>query len=288
MLNGFINQNIDRLIGSALVFILMIVTYTLVRIFLTKTLKQQNLRQTWINRLFYIVVIVGSYVVGEIWFEALRIFTALASLIGAALIVTHKEFILNISAHFLIKRKKLFKTGDHISIKNANGKVLTIGWQNFTVFSKSDRQYGYIKVPNHFIFQYELINHYEPYECLRVIFSTCISNQSNPIQAKKMLSTIVMQHTQTHYIELHANFKKSSASSLPEPTVFLLPDSNDPECIRLESQFFASPDKKKVIIDAITQDWIIAVQQASDIHFIHSNSSVSRLTALPTGDETHE
>jgi small-conductance mechanosensitive channel len=268
MILAWVNNNLNNLIGSAAALIFMAVAYGMMRLFLHKIVKNSNYRQIWVGRITYILFFLSLYIVGEIWFETLRIFTALASLIGAALVVTHKEFILNISANILIKNKNLFKVGDYISIKGHSGEILLTGWQEFTMLSKANTKHGYLKIPNHFIFIHELINHSQPSDHLSFYFSTYISVESDTVHAKKILHQIICKHTQEIYDKLKVKKNNhNNAKMLPE--VFISPHESDGSLIRLESTFFYYPDSRKKIIDLITQDWIIAVKSAHDINFAY-------------------
>ena len=265
MFMQWVSGNLSNLIGSIFVCFGLGVFYIVGCIFLNKKVKSPY-KTKWKNQLLYLFVLLGIVIIGEIWFETFRIFTALASLIGAALIVIHKELILNLTAAFFIKVKKLFKIGDHISIKGISGEVISIGWQSIVIFSKSGIQHGYSKVPNHFIFNHEVVNYSEPMGYLSISFSAYIAPRSNPVHAKKCLQEIIYKHTHNVYLELGSNDKnRLSAKRLPE--VFISTHENELYCFRLDSMFYYYPGGKKKIIDAITQDWIMAVQSSSDIWF---------------------
>ncbi|MCX7122541.1 MAG: mechanosensitive ion channel [Gammaproteobacteria bacterium] len=287
MILAWVNNNLNNLMGSAVVLMLMALAYGMMRIFLHKIIKNENYRQVWTGRIAYVSIFLSVYIVGEIWFETLRIFTALASLMGAALVVTHKELILNMSAKLLIKSKNLFKIGDHISIKGHSGEIISTGWQEFTLLSKANTKHGYLKVPNHFIFTHELINHSELSEHLSFYFSTYITVESDAVQAKKILHEIICKHTQEIYAKLKV--KKNNKSHLQVlPEVFLSPHESDGSLIRLESTFFYYPNSRKKIIDLITQDWIIAVKIAHDIHFAYPAQCVHLLASQSKSGENRE
>ena len=133
------------------------------------------------------------------------------------------------------------------------------------MLSHANTKHGYLKIPNHFIFTHELINHSQPSEYLSFYFSTYISVESDTIHAKKILHEIICKHTQEVYNKLKV--KKNHAQILPE--IFLSPHESDSSLIRLESTFFYYPGSRKKIIDLITQDWIIAVKIAHDINFAY-------------------
>ncbi len=151
-----------KLVSTVAVTIIMAIVFYVCRIIIRHHFESIKKRKRYQLRILYIIMVVFLIFIARIWIEGFSNIFTILGLIGAALVVTNKESIMNIVAWFVISWRSLFSEGDFIEINGKSGYVLNIGAFYFTLSNQKTKKTSHaklIKVPNGFVLNNVLINY---------------------------------------------------------------------------------------------------------------------------------
>ncbi len=146
----------NSVIKTAIVIVAVVVVDLVIEFLLLKRIanKRKRSKAKVITRNVLIVVLLFFLV--KIWVEGFLHFLALLGFIAAALTITQKENILNLTGGLVIMWRQTFAEGDYICIANHSGIIRNLGLFYFTV--DETLSHGFqektgrsVKVPNSFV-----------------------------------------------------------------------------------------------------------------------------------------
>lgn len=150
-----------------LVSLAIIIAVTTIRSLFIRQYIQRN-RSSSVVRLnknsTYIAITTVMVLLFFIWLPALGNILALFSILGAGVVIVHKEVILNFSGWLYILIRRPFEPGNRIRIGNAIGDVIDIRFLDFSMIEVRAREDGgqstgrIIRVPNSLLFTQSLAN----------------------------------------------------------------------------------------------------------------------------------
>lgn len=149
ILNQFFLKGINSVISGALIFLVAFVAYFFLKRRADNLKQKKRLR----SRALYISVFIFALVLIKIWVDGFTHLFTMLSLIGAGLVVSNKETIMNVVGWLIINWRGLFVEGDYIQIQHYVGYVDKIHLLYFKMYEinsldKCQITGKTIKVPN--------------------------------------------------------------------------------------------------------------------------------------------
>ena len=122
-----------QLAGSVAIIIVLSLLQRLIGRLTTQQVEDPDKRDLLQRLIRYTAVAFGAVLLGPIWIDKISpVFTVL-SLIAAALTITNKEHIINLTAWPVINWRRLFQPGDRVQIGTQIGDVVETGALYFTL-----------------------------------------------------------------------------------------------------------------------------------------------------------
>lgn len=202
------------LIHTAAAFIAVCILTTLCYFMFKRHLGTDKQRQKLRLRLRYIGACVFIVALCYIWIEGVKhIFTALG-LVGAGLMISNKETIMNFVGFLIINWRSMFSEGDFIQIQNHTGFVDKINPLHFKLYETTGLDQPQatgktIIIPNGIVIQTPVIT-FTPENNLKFYqlnFNASAKEQSNQIQS--IAQQIIDEVINTHY-QKNLDFKAST------------------------------------------------------------------------------
>ena len=199
-------DDITKTVVSGLV--LIAVYFICLRIYQAKYTKPIQILK-YEKRTAYILVFIFIFVVAKIWLHGFIHFFTILGLIGAALIITHKELLNNVSGCFIIVWRGLFIEGDYININEFKGYVNSIGLLYFTL--REDRTISvdtktYLKnhakltkIPNSYIINNPIINYTANSILCKNEVTAYVKPESDLEVTKEIISEIIEENLSNFY-----------------------------------------------------------------------------------------
>ena len=147
---GFLHLNLIKTVVA--LFIIGLLAFSFEYLYVRKiTNRRKRLRTKVMARNLIIISLIVIF--AKIWVDGFGHFLALIGFVSAALTITQKENILNLTGWLIIMWRNAFSEGDFIKIGNVSGVVKSLGVFYFTLEEISGNNYSdktgkIIKVPN--------------------------------------------------------------------------------------------------------------------------------------------
>lgn len=181
---------------SILLFIVLgIIRRILIRI-LNKTSEDVRERYYWRNVIRYSMVVLGLVGIGFIWIDQVGSVATFLGLIGAGLVISLKEPILNMAGFLFILVRRPFNVGDRVEIGSNAGDVIDIRLFQFTIneigkWVEADQSTGRIvHLPNSIVFTTPQVNFNKGFGFLWNEIGVSVTFESNWKKAKDLLLEI--------------------------------------------------------------------------------------------------
>ena len=148
----------------------------------------------------YVVVTIGAFVIGRVWFEGLPSLATFLGLITAGLAIALKDIVVNFAAWGFILWRRPLEVGDRIQIGEYRGDVVDLRVFQFTLLEignwvDAEQSTGRIlHVPNGIVFTEVLANYTKGFQYIWDEIPVLVTFESNWKKAKQLLSEIVELH----------------------------------------------------------------------------------------------
>ena len=148
----------------------------------------------------YVVVTIGAFVIGRVWFEGLPSLATFLGLITAGLAIALKDIVVNFAAWGFILWRRPLEVGDRIQIGEYRGDVVDLRLFQFTLLEignwvDAEQSTGRIlHVPNGIVFTEVLANYTKGFQYIWDEIPVLVTFESNWKKAKQLLSEIVELH----------------------------------------------------------------------------------------------
>ncbi len=148
----------------------------------------------------YVVVTIGAFVIGRVWFEGLPSLATFLGLITAGLAIALKDIVVNFAAWAFILWRRPLEVGDRIQIGEYRGDVVDLRVFQFTLLEignwvDAEQSTGRIlHVPNGIVFTEVLANYTKGFQYIWDEIPVLVTFESNWKKAKQLLTEIVELH----------------------------------------------------------------------------------------------
>ena len=222
---GVIPSLVDRLgADSILTYILLsivaVVLLVLIRLLVLKIVwkntEKAEIRYKWRKFSGYTVLILGIFIVSQIWVKEFKSILTFLGLVSAGIAIALKDFVVNFLGWIFIISSKPFQVGDRIQMKDFAGDVIDIKSFNFTIMEignwvKADQSTGRIlHIPNGKIFTETVANYGKAFRFIWHEIPVNITFASNWQKAKKILQSIADKHCENILKVAERYIKESS------------------------------------------------------------------------------
>lgn len=212
--NIFATGSSKNLLTTIIIVAILWVFYLVLRLVINQRCKNLKRRYTWRTRAFYSILFLSVYFVGRIWLESLSDLVTLLSIVAAALTITQKESIMNLTGCALIYWRELFRTGDRIQVGSYYGEVTAIRTFYFHMLECDPNKSGdqtsgkIIKVPNSLVITTPVINLTELFPFTWQEFEVIVSADSDVQTASTVLTELIDSEVKHYYLESKHYLKK--------------------------------------------------------------------------------
>ncbi len=153
MLQNALPKLLTQLIGTSISAVIIFIIAIIIYILLSKKSATKKQLSRLKSRTIYIAIVVFLLVLIKIWVEGFTHLLTVLSLIGAGLVITNKENIMNFTGWIIINWRGLFSEKDHIQVTGYAGVVSEIKLFYFYInetssFGANSYTGKLIKLPN--------------------------------------------------------------------------------------------------------------------------------------------
>lgn len=191
----------SRLLGSALVFLLIWLFQRLARAILTGRIKDVKNLYYWNKVSSYIIASIGLIVVGRIWFAGVAALATFFGLLSAGLAIAFRDPLVNLAGWSFILWRRPFRVGDRIEIGTHRGDVIDQSLFNFSLMEighwvDAEQSSGrVVLIPNGKVFSETMANYYLGFHYTWLELPVLVTFESNWQRAKQIMTHIAEEKT---------------------------------------------------------------------------------------------
>jgi hypothetical protein len=202
----FANELFDRLFNTAITTVITIMLYYLLRYLIQANVQAQRLLLKYKRRLSYIFSFILVFLIAKIWVEGFIHLFALLGFVSAALVITQKEGLMNLTGGILISWRDLFAEHDLIQVQTYQGYVKSIGLfyvtlQEVSVENKYIPSGKTIKLPNSLVFTQAVFNYSHPRAYIANYIRLCFKHTAEintvSVLCEETMQNVIQQHYPT-------------------------------------------------------------------------------------------
>lgn len=155
-----------------------------------------RIRYMWRKTSGYVVIILGIFLVGRLWFKGFQSIATYLGLLSAGIAIALKDLVAGLAGWVFIIWRKPFSVGDRIQIGTHAGDVIDIHIFQFTLLEignwiNADQSTGrIIQIPNGMILSETLANYGKGFHYIWNEIPVLITFESNWEKAKNILQNI--------------------------------------------------------------------------------------------------
>lgn len=248
----------------------------------TRQIKDRNTGIKYVKRIDYVLFFIMIFVVGKIWLAGFTYLFTILGLIGAALILTQRPTIMNISGWLVIIWREIFLEGDYIEINKQAGVVDKIGMFHFNLLVSErikvnndyyiDAEVKTIKIPNSMVMTHPLINYSRSSHLIKQEIVFYIKNSSAAAKAKEQATNFAIAALQTTYHDnprYRADLKKLTYAD-NECLVYITSTANykKPKGIKLSIAFWCYHEHAEEIKTQIEEQILQQFTNSKEIELL--------------------
>ncbi len=276
------NWGISQLILEKLIytfiaiFLLWSIRFIIIRIVRRKS-SDILTKYQWRKSTFYIVLLVGTLMIGKIWFKGFSSFSTYFGLLSAGIAISLKELFTSIAGWVFIMVKKPITIGDRIQISDFSGDVIDIRLFKFTLMEignwvDAEQSTGrIIHVPNSLILTETLANYSKGFQYIWDEIPVLLTFESDWKKGKKILLEIAVKHTEHLSKSAEKRVRKASKKLMIfynklTPVVYTsVKDSG----VLLTIRYLCPPKKRRGQQEIIWEDILNAFSKEKNIDFAY-------------------
>ncbi len=273
-----ISAGIQIKVFSSLIIILALwfIRFIIVKL-IHRSTSDVKTRYVWRKTLTYIAVLLGTLLVGSVWFRGFKQLSTFLGLVSAGIAIALKDPLTNMAGWLFIILRRSFKVGDRIQLGEHAGDVIDIRLFQFVMLEigkwvDADQSTGrIIHVPNSKIFTQTLANYTAGFQYIWNEIPVLITFESNWQKAKQLLEKIVRKHTEELGKAAEARIRRASRKFMIfyrnlTPIVYTsVKDSG----VLLTLRFLIHPRKRRGIDQGIWEDILTEFNKCTDIDFAY-------------------
>ncbi len=254
----------SKSLRSLVILIVLWGLYWLINRIVTQRTIDVNTRYSWKTGTRYVFLLLGVFLVGRLWVQGLSTIFTVLGLIGAALTITQKEALMNLTGWGVIFWRNLFALGDRIQIGTHQGDVIGMGPFYFTLMEignwvLSDQSTGrIINVPNNLVWTTPVANYTRSFPYIWHEISFHLTPESDWEKGKQLLKEIGEKHT----IEVNKNAQLTLPKAQEQniivskltPIVYMHHRSEKPSGYVITLRYLCEPKKRRDYEQIIIED----------------------------------
>ena len=154
-----------KIIASLIIALVLRIVYFLIIKVVRRRTENVRIRYSWRKTLGYIIIILGIFLIGRIWFTGFHSIATYLGLLSAGIAIALKDVVSNFAGWIFIISRRPFSAGDRIQIGEYCGDVIDIRIFQFTLLEignwvNADQSTGrIIHVPNGMVLSEMLANY---------------------------------------------------------------------------------------------------------------------------------
>jgi small-conductance mechanosensitive channel len=270
-------------ISVAIILVLWILRMIAIRI-VNRRFDDVANQYKWRKNLTYITVVLGTFLVGRLWFEGLQSIATFLGLLSAGLAIALKDPVADLAGWLFIIWRKPFGLGDRIQIGDVKGDVIDQRIFKFTVLEignwvHADQSTGrVIHVSNHNVFTESIANYTSDFEFIWHEIPIVVTFESDWKKAKELLQDIADKHLEGTRQQAERQVRRASRSYLIRyryltPTVYTEVKDHG---ICLTVRHLTDPRKRRSLTQAIWEDVLDAFNEDPNIELAYPTMRIFR------------
>ncbi|ARN84658.1 mechanosensitive ion channel family protein [Candidatus Nucleicultrix amoebiphila] len=262
----------SKVINTSIIFIILGVLYLIFLNFIKN--KEPETKLKYRKRFLYASGFIILYFVARIWMEGFIHLFAFLGLISAALTITQKETLMNLSGWLIIMWRNLFSEGDRIEIANYTGYVTSIGVFYFTIseYYLTHRKHptGKIyKIPNGLIIHHPLINYSKNFNLLEYKLTFLLTPKSNLDQFRTLVVKLLDEKILPKYRKVGEKEKIKNFSI--DSKVYYHPKFEDPSGIEASVCYYCHPKDHQEIERQSFEELLKILEREKEISLAYAS-----------------
>ena len=267
----------DRLFDTILIVLVLWAVRRIVLALAYRRVSDIRARYQWRKTTTYSTGIIGTFLVGRIWFAGFGSLATFLGLASAGVAIALKDLLVNLAGWAFIVWRRPFDVGDRIEIGDAAGDVIDLRIFQFTILEignwvDADQSTGrMVHVPNGHVFTQPLANYSKGFPYIWNELPVMVTFESDWRKAKEILTKIVESHAAE--VTPHAEHRLRDASrrfmifyTTLTPIVYTsVADSG----VVLTMRYLCEARRRRVSAEAIWEDILDAFGQRDDIDFAY-------------------
>jgi small-conductance mechanosensitive channel len=234
-------------------------------------------RYRWRKTQGYILIIIGIFVLAQIWITEFTSVSTFLGLLSAGVAIALKDPITDIAGWLFILWRKPFEVGDRVQIGENKGDVIDVRIFQFTLIEvgnwvDADQSTGRIMhVPNAQIFNQALANYTARFNYIWHEIAVLITFESNWKKAKAALERIVLEKAEHISGEAELRIKEATKKYMifyknVRPIVYTsVKDSG----VMLTMRFMCNPRQRRKFENDIWEEVLETFGKTTDIDFAY-------------------
>jgi len=225
----------------------------------------------------YVVVTIGSIVIGRVWFEGLQSLATFLGLLSAGLAIALKDLVVNFAGWAFILWRRPLEVGDRIQIGQHRGDVIDLRVFQFTLLEvgnwvDAEQSTGrIIHIPNGKVLTEVLANYSKGFKYIWDEIPVLVTFESDWRKAKDLLNEIVDAHGQSAANEAKRSVEQAgekfliSYSKLTPIVYTSVADSG----VLLTMRYLCDPRKRRATAQELWEAILEAFGGCDDIDFAY-------------------
>ncbi|HDP36908.1 MAG TPA: mechanosensitive ion channel family protein [Candidatus Atribacteria bacterium] len=185
-----------KIFVSLVISLVLWVLYSIIAKIVWRRTENVRIRYSWRKTSGYVVIILGVFLIGRLWFKGFQSIATYLGLLSAGIAIALKDVVSNFAGWLFIVSRRPFSVGDRIQIGNYAGDVIDTRVFQFTLLEignwvNADQSTGrIIHIPNGMVLSEVLANYSKGFQYIWNEIPVLITFESNWKKAKKILQKI--------------------------------------------------------------------------------------------------
>lgn len=266
-----------RITASLTVLLLLAVARWIVLLVVRSRTEDVRTRYRWRKTATYVVVTLGIFIIGRLWFQGFQSLATFLGLLSAGLAIALQDLVRSFAGWMFILWRQPFGLGDRIQIGEARGDVIDIRLFRFSLMEignwvHADQSTGrVVHIPNGRVFTETLANYSKGFQYIWEEIPVLVTFESDWEKAKRILSDIAKSHTEHLSGPAQENVRKASRQFMIfyeklTPIVY----TSVADCgVLLTLRFLCEPRRRRGTVEAVWEAILRAFADCPDIDFAY-------------------
>lgn len=266
-----------KIFVSLVISLVLWVLYSIIVKIVWHRTENLRIRYSWRKTSGYVVIILGVFLIGRLWFKGFQSIATYLGLLSAGLAIALKDLVSNFAGWLFIISRRPFSVGDRIQIGNYAGDVIDTRVFQFTLLEignwvNADQSTGrIIHIPNGMVLSEVLANYSKGFQYIWNEIPVLINFESNWKKAKKILQKIADKDAEPLSKAAEKRVKEASKKfmilySKLTPIVYTsVKDSG----VLLTIRYLCEPQRRRDSEQAIWEDILKEFAKKKDIDFAY-------------------